>query len=53
MLPYQEDGKRLEQLLEKLFEDDGSTPEDVGILRKPGRPRPLSECCSYSYGSVD
>jgi hypothetical protein len=53
MLPYQEDGKRLEQLLEKLFDDDESTPEDVGILKKPGRPGPRSDCCTYSYGGYD
>ena len=53
MLPYQEDGKKLEKLLEKLFEDDESTLADIEVLREPGPPKPFGSCCSYSYGSVD
>lgn len=50
MLPYQEDARKLEKLLERLFEDDdGSTPDDVEVLRGPG-PWPFSSCCSHSYG---
>jgi len=47
MLPYQEDAKKLEKLLERLFEDDDL--EDVEVLRRPG-PRPFGNCCSLSYG---
>ncbi len=52
MLPYQENRKKLEKLLEKLFEDDDEwTPDDIAVLRKPKRPiRPFTDCCSYSYG---
>ncbi len=32
MLPYQESGEMLEKILERLFEDDGSTLGDVKIL---------------------
>ena len=49
MLPYQEETRKLEELLERLF-NDGSTPEDVQVLRKPFPPGPLSDCCSYNYG---
>jgi hypothetical protein len=48
MLPYQEDQKRLEKLLEELFEGD----EDVAVFRKPGLPRPMNDCCRYSYAST-
>jgi hypothetical protein len=48
MLPYQDDGKRLEKLLENIFDD---TIDDVGILKWPGRPKPRGgSCCTYSYG---
>jgi len=47
MLPYQEDEKRLERLLEELLEGD----EDVAVFKKPGLPRPTSDCCIYSYAS--
>ena len=52
MLPYTEDGKKLEKLLEKLFEDgDESAGDDVEVLRKPGPPKPFGSCCTYSYGT--
>jgi hypothetical protein len=54
MLPYQEDAKKLEKLLEKLFEDDDeSTPDDVVILDGPAGPWPIpfGNCCSYSYNN--
>jgi hypothetical protein len=50
MLPY-EDGKKLEKLLERLFGDDESTPEDVVVLRGPIPPIKPFACCSNSYGS--
>ncbi len=50
MLPYQKDGKNLETLLEKLFdEDDELTSEGVSIMKKPVLPWPLGNCCSYNY----
>ena len=53
MLPYQEDGKKLERLLERLFEDDdGSAPEDIEVLKEPGL-RPFRSCCSHSYGDYN
>jgi hypothetical protein len=52
MLPYQEDGKKLESLLESLFrDDDGSALENVLILGWPGSPGRYTACCTYSYGS--
>ncbi len=49
MLPNE---KKLEELLEKLFEEnDGSTPDGVVILRKPGLMKPFSDCCSCNYGN--
>jgi|GEM_PF-1601433 len=53
MLPYQEDQKKLEKLLENLFEDDDeSIPEDLAVLRKPIPPiEPFTNCCNYNYGS--
>jgi hypothetical protein len=48
MLPYDRDEKKLEKLLERLFEDDDL--EDVEVLGGPG-PKPFSDCCSLSYGS--
>ncbi len=54
MLPYKhkEDGKKLEKLLEKLFEDDDK-PTSVGVtvLREPTSPLPFYNCCNYNYGS--
>lgn len=51
MLPYQEGATKLEELLEKLFEDDDkSAPEDVVVLKKPDPPKPFGSCCSYNYG---
>ena len=49
MLPYQDETRKLEKLLDSLFSDE-STPEDVEVLRKPLPPGPLSECCTYNYG---
>ena len=51
MLPYQDDAKKLEELLDRLFNDE-SPPEDVTVFKKPSLPGPRSGCCSYSYGSV-
>ena len=51
MLPYHEDGKRLEKLLGKLLEDDDSIPEDVDIFVKPTDPIPFGNCCMYNYGN--
>ena len=53
MLPYQEDGKKLEELLEKLFVDNESTPEDVKVWRGSSSVGTLGNCCNYSYGSYD
>ena len=51
MLPYQEAGKKLENLLEKLFRDDDELArDDLVVIKRPG-PRPFSNCCTYSYGS--
>jgi hypothetical protein len=54
MLPYQEDGKKLERLLEELFEN-GEEPVTEGILviRKPRLPIPSKNCCSISYTDYD
>ena len=54
MLPYQEHRKKLEKLLEKLFEEDSdyeSVPEEVKVLKKPRPFEPFTNCCSYSYSS--
>jgi len=52
MLPYQEDGKKLESLLENLFKnDDESALEDVLILSWPGSLVIYTACCTYSYSS--
>ena len=48
MLLYDRDEKKLEKLLERLFEDDGSVPEDVEVLGRPG-PKPYGSCCTSSY----
>jgi hypothetical protein len=54
MLPYQKDGKKLEELLDSLFGDnDESTPEDVTVTKKPIRPPViLTSCCTYNYTSL-
>ena len=52
MALYQEDRRKLEKLLDKLFKDDcDDLPEDVVVL---GRPQPgrLESCCSYSYATL-
>ena len=51
MLPYQEDGNELERLLEKLFEDDESTPEDVKVFRDIRSAETSSNCCTYNYSN--
>ena len=49
MPPYQEDRKKLEKLLEKLFKDDCDTlPKDVVVLDGP-QPGRLERCCAYAY----
>jgi len=54
MLPYQYDGKRLEGLLEKLFENgEESLTEGVLVIRKPWLPSPSKNCCSISYTDYD
>ena len=53
MLPNQEDARKLERLLEKLFEDDGSTPEDVKVWKDRPRTETYSACCNYSYSSYN
>ena len=51
MLPYQEDGQKLEQLLRSLFE---SAEDDViDILRIPIPPIILGSCCMMSYASYN
>ena len=53
MPPYQEDRKKLEKLLDKLFKDDCDTlPEDVVVLGGP-EPGRLETCCCYSYESLN
>ena len=52
MLPYQEDGKKLADLLENLFEDELSD-EDIVVMRKPFQPRSCSECCDHNYASYN
>ena len=52
MLPNQEAGKKLETLLEKLFDvSDGSTQDDIVVLRESSQAGTLFACCSYSYTS--
>jgi hypothetical protein len=49
MLP---DGKKLEELLGKLFKDDDeSTSDGVMVLRKPIPFMPSGNCCSLNYGN--
>ena len=55
MLPYQEETKKLESLLEELFVDgadpDPDEEEDIDLLKKPRPPEPFRSCCTYNYGS--
>lgn len=51
MLPYQEDAKKLEKLLESLFEDDNSDIEGIKVWKKPGFSTTSSSCCHYTYTS--
>ena len=54
MLPYEESRKKLEKLLEKLFEEDDDyepIPGDVEVIRKPRPFEPFTSCCTYSYTS--
>ena len=54
MLPYEMEQKRLEELLDELFEgDDESVPEDLEILVPPLDPDdfPFFSCCTYTYAS--
>jgi len=54
MLPYQEDGKKLESLLQSLFEEEEiASATGIDILRIPILPGLFSSCCSYSYASFD
>jgi len=52
MLPYQDDGKKLADLLENLFEDELSG-DDIVVLRKAFEPRLRSECCDHNYASYN
>ncbi len=49
MLPYQGDAKKLEKLLEKLFEDDESTPKDVKVWKGRRSAETYGSCCTYNY----
>ena len=53
MLPYPKDTEKLEKLLEKLFEDDELTPEDVKVWKGRRSSSAYSSCCSISYSSYD
>jgi hypothetical protein len=53
MLPYHEDGQRLEQLLQSLFDGEFTLEEGINILRLPILPQIFSSCCTLSYGSYD
>jgi len=53
MLPYQEDGQKLEQLLQSLFEGESAAEDGIDILRIPLFPRIFSSCCFLSYGSYN
>lgn len=53
MLPYQEDGQKLEQLLRSLFEGESSLEEGIDILRIPILPQIFSSCCMLSYASYN
>ena len=47
MLPYEEDRKKLEKLLEKLFEEDNdyeSMPKDIKVLGNPRPFEPFTSC---------
>ena len=52
MLSYQEDQKKLEELLNELFSnEEESTPEDIVIWKIPNLPETFGNCCTYSYAS--
>ena len=52
MLPYQEDQRMLEELLDELFSDEEkSTPEDFEIWKMPSLPETFGNCCNYNYAS--
>ena len=53
MLPYHEDGQRLEQLLQSLFEGEFTSKKGIDILRPPIFPKIFNSCCTLSYGSYD
>jgi hypothetical protein len=53
MLPYQEDGQKLENLLQSLFEGEFTSEDGISILRIPFSPEIYSSCCTYSYASYD
>ena len=47
MLPYEENTKKLEDLLQKLFEDD----DDIAVLERGLESTTYTNCCTYTYGS--
>ncbi len=47
-------GNDLEKLLESLFDDDGSTSEDITVLNMGIRlPEISSSCCTYNYAGYN
>jgi hypothetical protein len=53
MLPYQEDGQKLEQLLRSLFDGESAEDDGIDILRIPIPPIILGSCCIMSYASYN
>ena len=53
MLPYQEDGQKLEQLLQSLFEGESAEEDGIDILRIPTSFRIFNSCCMMSYASYN
>jgi len=53
MLPYQEDGQKLEQLLQSLFDGESAAEDGINILRMPISLRIFSSCCFTSYASYN
>ena len=48
MLPYEGNTQKLEDLLQKLFEDD----DDIVILERGLESITYTNCCSYTYASL-
>ena len=47
MLPYEENTKKLEDLLQKLFEDD----DDIAVLERGLQSTTYTNCCSLNFAS--